>query len=140
MSMKRSASRVGLVGLLILIACGVAGFELWDRLGLNTSSEAKIRQLGSFWVSRRRAAASELAQFPGESAKVVPALVKSLGDSDTEVRLNALASLKAFGENSRLASRELKDLIHKDSDPRIRQGVASLLGMFNDPDAVNLLV
>ena len=80
-----------------------------------------------------------MADFPAESDKVVPALVKALGDSDAEVRLNALASLRAFDEKSKVAMPRLKDLIHRDTDPRIRQGAVALLGMLKDQDSVDVL-
>ena len=84
--MKTSRVRVGISILVILFACGVAGFELNEGLGPDDSSDAQIRKLDSYWASRRKAAATELGRFPGQADKVVPALVKALGDSDTRVR------------------------------------------------------
>ena len=57
---------------------------------------SELSGLQSYWPSSRRTAAGNLVQFATEADKVVPALVKALGDSDKEVRLNALTSLKAF--------------------------------------------
>jgi hypothetical protein len=59
------------------VACGLVGFELSEGLGTDVSSEAQIRKLQSYWVSNRRSAATELARFPNETDKVVPALVKT---------------------------------------------------------------
>jgi HEAT repeat protein len=138
--MKRSRARLGFTIVLIVSVCGVAGFTLRENLWPDVSSEAQLYKLSGFWVSGRRAAATALADFPGESDKVVPALVKALGDSDTEVRLNTLAALKAFGEKSKAATPKLKDLIRQDSDPRIRQGSVTLLGILEDQDSVDVLI
>jgi hypothetical protein len=76
------------------VACGLVGFELSEGLGTDVSSEAQIRKLQSYWVSTRRSAATELARFPNETDKVVPALVKALADPDTEVRIRAMESAR----------------------------------------------
>ena len=133
--MKRSRVRVSLSILVILIAAAVVGIELKERLE-QESPEAGIRRLDSFWTSRRRAGASELGQFTGNAERVVPALLKSLSDSDTEVRLGAIKSLERFGEKSKPAGPALREMLRRDPDAKIRRCAASLLGTIRDKDAV----
>jgi len=137
--MKRSKVRVGLSIVVIAIACGVAGFELKESLGPDGSSEAQIRKLESYWPLRRRAAAIELAHFGAEADKVVPALVKALGDSDREVRVNAIASLQVYGEKSKPAGPVLLGMLKQDLDGPFRQQVVALLGVIKDQEAVPML-
>jgi HEAT repeat protein len=134
--MKPSRLRVGLSILFVLIAGGVVGFELKDRLGAEPTADARIRELGSYWASHRRTAAASLAQFAGEADKVVPALVKSLTDSDMGVRQSAMESLKAYGEKSKPAGSLLKEMLARDPDTKTRELAASLLGAIKDPDAI----
>jgi HEAT repeat protein len=138
--MKRSGVRAALAFVLILIIAGVAVFELNDFLATDGSSETQIRKLESYWPSRRRAAATELARFTGEADKVVPTLVKALGDSDTNVRLNALESLKSYGEKSKAAGPVARQLVTHDPDQKVRQEAAALLGLIKDQDAVPILL
>jgi HEAT repeat protein len=138
--MKMSRVRAGISVILLLFAAGVAGLELKDGLGGDESSEAQIRKLESYWPSRRRAAATELAHFTGEAEKLVPKLVKALGDSDTDVRLNAMESLKSFGEQAGASVSVVMEMLKNDPDARIRRRAAGLLGAMKDQAAAPVLV
>ena len=138
--MKRSGVRVALAIVIILIIAGVAGLELKDAVATDDSFETQIRKLESYWPSRRRAAATELARYSGDADKVVPSLVKALGDSDTNVRLNALESLKSYGEKSKTAGPAARQMVTHDPDQTVRREAAALLGLIKDQDAVPLLV
>ena len=140
--MKRSGVRAAVAIVLTLIIAGVAGLELNDVLATDDSFETQIRKLESYWPSRRRAAATELARYTGDADKVVPALVEvlPLGDSDTDVRLNALESLNSYGEKARAAGPAARQMATRDPDPKIRQAAAALLGLIKDQDAVPILV
>jgi HEAT repeat protein len=137
--MKRSRVRVGISILVVLILCGLAGFELSNALAPDASADVQIRRLDSYWGSRRREAAAALGQFSAEADKVVPVLVKALGDSDTGVRLNALESLKNFGEKAKPAGSVLVEMLKRDPDGKIRQRAATLMGVTKDRGAVAVL-
>jgi HEAT repeat protein len=126
--------------LILLVACGVACFELKESNWPDLSSEAQIRKLSSHWASRRRAAAAELAQFPGEAQTVVPALTKALGDSDTQVRLVALESLRNYRERAKLATEALRKLLKEDSDAKVRLQAIALLGVLQDRESVAVMI
>jgi HEAT repeat protein len=138
--MKKARLRVGISIVGLLIASCVAGFELKESLGPDLSSQAQVRKLQSYWSSRRRAAATELAQFTGEADKVVPALIKALGDSDTEVRLNALESLTFYGDKAQPAAAVVSEMLRQDPDGKIRRRAAALLGAIKDPNQVPILI
>jgi HEAT repeat protein len=125
---------------LALIICVLVGLVVKDILPIDTSCETQVRALDSHWAGRRKEAATALAQFPGKADTVVPALVKALGDPDTEVRLSALESLVIFGEKSKPAGPVLRKMLGKDMDRRIRQRAAALLGVIEDRDAIPSLV
>jgi hypothetical protein len=125
---------------LLLIVCAVAGYQLKSIFWPDNTSEASIRDLRSYLPSIRRTAASNLSQYAADADKVVPALVKALGDSDSEVRLNALSSLKAFGEYPKVAAQTLKEMLEHDADNNIRKGAANLLGSIKDRDAIPSLI
>ena len=126
--------------ILILIIAGVAGLELKDVLPTEDSFEKQIHKLESYWPSQRRAAATELARYTGNAENVVPTLVKALGDSDMDVRVNALESLKSYGEKSKSAGPVAREMATHDPDQRIRQSAAALLGLIKDQDAVPVLL
>jgi HEAT repeat protein len=138
--MKKSRLRVGLSILAVLIAAYVAGFELNESFQPDLSSDGQIHRLESYRSSRRRAAAAELSRFNGEADKVVPALVKALGDSDTEVRLNALESLRVYGDQAKPAVAIVREMLRQDPDGKIRQRAAALLGAIKDPNEVPALL
>jgi len=138
--MTRSRLRAVVSILLLLIVCGLAGYQLKSSFWLDNTSEASISALQSYWPSSRRTAASSLSQYGAEADKVVPALVKALGDSDKEVRLNALASLKVFGEQTKAAGPMLKEMLEHDPDNNIRKEAASLLGSIKDQAAIPSLI
>jgi HEAT repeat protein len=138
--MTKSKVRVLLSIGAILIACGVAWFVMQDSLTDDGSAEALIRKLESFWPSRRRAAATELAQFGGETDQVVPALVKALNDTDMSVRLSAMESLEVFGERSQPAASVVRDTLKRVPEHRIRQRAIALLGTIKDRESVPLLL
>ncbi len=138
--MKRSGVRAALAIILILIIAGVAGLELKDVLPTEDSFEKQIHKLESYWPSRRRAAAAELGRYTGNAENVVPTLVKALGDSDMNVRVNALESLKSYGEKSKAAGPVAREMATHDPDQRIRQSAAALLGLIKDQDAVPVLL
>src|SRR5271154_5071252 len=108
--MKTSRRRLVLSIVAVLVACGVAGLAVQESL-TDGAVKAQIHKLQSYWPSRRRAAATELVQFGGETDQVVPALVKALNDSDTSVRLNALESLQVFGERSQPAASVVREML-----------------------------
>ena len=114
--------------------------ELKSSFWPDNTSEASIIGLQSYWPSSRRTAASSLSQYAAEADKVVPALVKALSDSDKEVRLNAMASLKAFGESPKAAGPTLKAMLEHDQDNNIRKEAASLLGSIKDQAAIPSLI
>ncbi len=138
--MKKTRFRAALSIFGILIAAGVAGLVLNESLWPDLSFEGQIRRLESSRSSRRRAAATELGRFNGTADKVVPALVKALGDSDTEVRLNALESLKAFGQQAKPAATIARQILEQDPDANLRKRAAALLGAMKDQNEVPTLI
>jgi HEAT repeat protein len=137
--MKKSRVGLGFKIIILLILGGVAAYELKDILAPDTTLDAQIGQLKSYWTGRRREAAAALGQFPGEAEKVVPPLVDALHDSDAEVRQNALESLRTYGEKANRAGPVLREMLKNDPDQRIRQTSAALLGTINDRGAVPIL-
>ena len=75
--MTRSIPRAVVSILLLLIVCGVAGYQLKSSFWPDNTSDASINGLQSYWPSTRRTAASSLSQYAAEADKVVPALVKA---------------------------------------------------------------
>lgn len=138
--MKGSSIRVGLSILIIIGACGVALFNFKESFWPDDSLDGRVRQLGSGWVSRRRAAAADLAKFSPDSEKAVPALFKALEDPDVEVRRNALESLDFFGEKSKPAGPALRQRLKQDPDEKIRRQATALLGRLKDKDSVPMLI
>ncbi len=131
------------VGLLILVSVGVCGFaliNLKESFWPDDSLDGQVRQLGSGWVSRRRAAAAELARFSSDSEKVVPALAKALEDPDGEVRRNALGSLEFIGDKSTSAAPALRQRLLQDPDEKIRKRAMVLLGRLKDKDSLPMLL
>jgi len=74
--MTRSKLRAVISILLLLIICGVAGYDLKSSFWPDNTCEASLIGLQSYWPSSRRTAASSLSQYAGEADKVVPALVR----------------------------------------------------------------
>ncbi len=137
--MKWSRVRGGIAILVVLLVCAAIGLEIKENVAPDLSASAQIHKLESYWPSRRRAAAKELAQFTGEPDRIVPALVKALGDPDPEVRQCAMESLKNFGEKSSTAAPAVRDMLKRESDASIRQRAAALLGVVKDHDSVAAL-
>jgi HEAT repeat protein len=137
---KWSRARLALAIAVIVLAGGVAGMELRDGLTTDESAETQIRSLESFWPSRRKGAATQLGQFPNEADKAVAALIRALSDSDVGVRLSAVESLKRYNDKSKPAAPALREMLKREHDGRIRQGIVSLLGMTKDQDSVPLIV
>ena len=138
--MKKTRLRAALSIFGLLIAAGVAGLVLNESLWPDQSFEGQIRKLESSRSSRRRAAATELGRFNGAADKVVPALVKALGDSDTEVRLNALESLKAFGQKAKPAATMARQILERDPEANLRKRAAALLGAMKDQNEIPTLI
>ncbi len=138
--MTRSRLHAAVLTLLLLLVGSVAGYHLKSRLWPDTTSESAISGLRSYWPSTRRTAAGSLSQYAAEADKVVPALVRALGDSDQEVRLNALVSLRTFGAYPKAAGPALKEMLEHDQDDRIRKHAAGLLGSINDLAAIPSLI
>ena len=118
----------------------LALINLKESFWPDDSLDGRVRQLGSGWVSQRRAAAAELARFSPDSEKAVPALYKALEDPDIEVRRNALESLDFFGEKSRPAGPALRQRLKQDPDEKIRREAMALLGRLKDKDSVPILI
>ena len=138
--MKKTRLRAALSIFGMLIAAGVAGLVLNESLWPDQSFEGQIRKLESSRSSRRRAAATELGRFNDAADKVVPALVKALGDSDTEVRLNALESLKAFGQKAKPAATMARQILERDPEANLRKRAAALLGAMKDQNEIPTLI
>ena len=68
-----------------------------------------------------------MAEFTNEADKVVPALVKAMGDPDTGARINALESLKPYGDKAKPAAPAAREMLQYDPNGRIRQRAAALL-------------
>jgi HEAT repeat protein len=138
--MKTSKVRLLLSIVAVLVACGVVGFVIQDRLTDGGSAKAQIRNLESFWPARRQAAATELAEYGTDTDLVVPALVKALEDSDTTVRLNAMESLQVFGERSQPAASLLRGMLRQNLQQQVRRRAIALLGVIKDRDSAPLIV
>ncbi len=138
--MKRRGIRVGLLILVSVGVCGFALINLKDTYWPDDSLAGRLRQLGSKWVSQRRAAAADLARFNPDSEKAVPALYKALEDPDLEVRRNVLVSLDSFGEKSRPAGPALRQRLKQDPDPKIRRDAMALLGRLKDKESLPILI
>jgi HEAT repeat protein len=128
------------MSLVLLIISGVLGYQLKSSFWPDSTSEAALIGLQSHWPSTRRAAASNLAQYAAQADRVVPALVKALEDPDKSVRLNALVSLKTFGQLAEEAGPTLKQMLEHDPDENIRNGAASLLGCIRDQAVIPNLI
>lgn len=87
--------------------------------------------------SRARAwAANLLGELRAESA--LPALLRSLDDSDDEVRAKSAAALGRIGHES--AAQPLLERLLADPAPFVRARIASALGQFHDPGVTDRLV
>jgi HEAT repeat protein len=138
--MSRIRLRALVSTLVLFIICVVAGYELKSHLWPDNTSAAALIGLQSYWPSTRRKAASDLAQHAAQADTVAPALVKALEDPDKTVRLNALVSLKAFGQSAETAGPALKQMLEHDPDENIRKGAASLLGSIRDQAVIPNLI
>lgn len=138
--MSRRRVGIGLLALVIMGACGLLLFNLKESFLPDDSLDGQVRQLGSGWTSRRRAAATELARFSSDPEKAVTALIQALDDPDVEVRRNALESLEFFGEKSKPAAPALRQQLKQDADAKVRRQAVGLLGKLEDKESIPLLI
>ena len=109
--------------LLGLLVCGC---------GKKKSTDELIGDLKSSQERDRIVAVRLLPQRKGDAAKVVPALIESLKDSDGDVRLSAAIGLGSFGEQARDAIPALQ-AAQRDRDARVREAAAVALSRI-DPN------
>jgi HEAT repeat protein len=138
--MNRSKFLTVFLVLFLVAFCGFAVFKLTESKWIDTSLDGQTRSLQSGWAFQRRAAATGLAQFPGDVERVAPALLKAIGDPDREVRANAIQSLKAIGKLPDTAAPVLVDVLEHNQDSTTRQDAALLLGMTRVQSAAAALV
>jgi HEAT repeat protein len=100
-----------LVPLLCLLACTGCGKE--------KSTDELIRDLKSPRERDRIIAVRLLPRRDGEEAKVVPALIEALKDTQGDVRRSAAVELGVLGEEAREAIPALKQA-QRDRDARVR--------------------
>jgi HEAT repeat protein len=108
--------RTRFILLLCLLACAGCGKKTDDLI-----ADLKSPQEGD-----RVKAARLLQQRKGEPAKVVPALIDALKDTDGDVRWSAAIGLGYFGDQAKDAIPALREL-HNDPDARVREGAGVAL-------------
>jgi HEAT repeat protein len=109
------------LGLLALVGCGKT-----------KSTDQLIGDLASGQEGDRIRAARLLPQRTGDAAKVVPALIVSLKDKQSDVRWSAAIGLGYFGEEARDAIPALQ-AAQRDRDARVREAAAVALSRI-DPE------
>jgi HEAT repeat protein len=92
-----------------------------------------IGELGAADSARRLRAIKALEGRRSESAAVVPALAKTLGDPDAFVRRDAALALGRFGPEARPALPSLLPLL-RDRQAGVRKAAARAVGQI-DPEA-----
>ena len=97
-------------GLLALAGCSNA--PPTDELLEDLSSKDEADRIKAVrWLQHRQ----------GEATKVVPALIESLTDPETDVRWSAAIGLGYYGADAEVAIPALEKAT-TDSDPRVREG------------------
>jgi HEAT repeat protein len=114
--MRRRASLWLLLGVLAAGGCG--GSKSTDEL---------IGDLKSTQEHDRLVAVRVLPERKGEAAKVVPALITALKDSDGDVRRSAALGLGSFGDQATEAIPALQTAQQQDRDARVREAAGLAL-------------
>ena len=101
------------------------GFLACAGCGKRKSTDELIGDLKSAQERERIIAVRLLPQRKGDAAKVVPALIEALKDTEGDIRWSAAIGLGYFGEQARDAIPALQ-AAQRDRDARVRQaaGVA----------------
>jgi hypothetical protein len=109
--------RTALVLLVCLLGC--------SGCGKKKSTDQLIEDLRSHQEKERLIAVRLLPQRSGDAAKVVPALIEALKDSEGDIRCSAAIGLGYFGEEAKAAIPALQTA-QADRDARVREaaGVA----------------
>ena len=105
-----------LLCLLLIVGCGKA----------QKSTDELIADLKSRHEKDRIIAVRLLPERKAEAAKIVPAMIESLKDKETDVRLSAAIGLGSFGDEARIAIRDLQGA-QKDADVRVRRAAGTAL-------------
>lgn len=107
-------------GILIVCLCACPG------CGKKKSTDELIGDLRSQQEKEKLSAVRLLPARTGEGAKVIPALIEALKDSDGDIRRSAAIGLGGFGEEARDAIAALKTAQH-DRDARVRESAKAAL-------------
>ncbi|WP_165223669.1 HEAT repeat domain-containing protein [Aquisphaera insulae] len=138
--MNRTVVRNAIAALVVIVLGAIAAVVVSDFLSSDASLDAQLGRLHSAFAFRRRSAATELARFAPEAARIVPELLKACGDGDPEVRVNALTSLQEMGKLPVEALPVLTKVLKDDPDVACRRNAAACLGKLSDPGAESALV
>jgi len=90
------------------------------------STDELIADLKSHQEKDRIIAVRLLPERKADAAKIVPAMIECLKDTQEDVRLSAAIGLGSFGEEARPAIRELQ-AAQKDADARVRRAAGNAL-------------
>jgi HEAT repeat protein len=97
------------------------------------STDELIADLDSPQAKDRVVAVRLLEQKKGDPAKVVPALIKALKDTEDDVRWGAAIGLGYYGEQAKDAVPALQEVQKNDSDARVRNAARIALSRI-DPN------
>jgi HEAT repeat protein len=112
----RARTRYGL--LLCLLACG--------GCGKTKSTDELIANMKSPQEKDRLIAVRLLPQRKGDAAKVVPALIDGLKDTEGDIRWSAAVGLGYFGDRAKDAVPALQEA-RRDRDARVREAAGNAL-------------
>lgn len=113
----------GVVLLLFLLACGC---------GKKKSTDELIQDLKSDQEGDRIKAVRLLQSRKGDAAKVIPAMIESLKDTEGDVRWGAAIGLGYYGEQAKEAIPALQ-AAQRDKDARVREAAGVALSRI-DPE------
>ena len=121
--MKRAMHVLGVVGLLGLMSCG------------QQSEESKvIDKFKKGDEAGRAAAISQMAALKGQESKVVPYLIKGLGDESAKVRLASVQAISVVEGAFAKASAKVTEIAQGDPDVQARVAAIECLVLLS-PDA-----
>ncbi|HZV05637.1 MAG TPA: HEAT repeat domain-containing protein [Gemmataceae bacterium] len=110
--------RTSVVLLFFLLACGGCGRKSTDEL---------LQDLRSGQEGDRIKAVRLLPDRKGDAAKVIPVMIESLKDKESDVRLSAAIGLGYYGEQAKDAIPALQAAANKDRDARVRDAAGIAL-------------
>lgn len=107
--MKRVMNVLGVVGLLGLLSCGQP-----------TRESQAIEKFKKGDEAGRVAAVSQMAALKGQESKVIPYLIKGMGDQSAKVRLASLQAISVVEGAFAKASAKVAEIAQGDSDVQVK--------------------